>query len=386
MALSTNNFEINGVIDTKNTVLQNIQTMASACGVWLTFDGTAGKWSVVINKAGPSVKSFNDSNIISGINVSGTGVNEMYNAVSVSFPHADLQGQTDYVEYEVPLADRYPNEKDNVLQMNLTCINNPIQAQYVGIVALKQSRADKVIQFTSDYSALGTKAGDIIDVTSTMYGFSGKKFRVTKVAEDDSNDGTLKISITAVEYDDNIYTDAGLKKKERNKKTGILPKSMNDVLTAKDAGGDFNKLLASGFLNGAMYQQLLGHVAFDNMPNATSTTFLGSFEFTAAYNAVATCHVVVNCGTGLIQYTGNQVTDEVLVAWQLVDENGTAIATQGTGGPYFKGWEDFPLMKHTPRLTKGMKYYLGLYYAHVMPIPIFYQFDVAIYTKYTNKT
>lgn len=234
MALSTNNFEINGVIDTKNTVLQNIQTMAMACGVWLTFDGTAGKWAVVINKAGPSVRSFNDSNIIGGINISGTGVNEMYNSVSVSFPHGDLLGQTDYVDYELPLASRYPNERDNPLNISLDCINNSLQASYVGIVALKQSRADKVIQFNTDYSALGTKAGDIIDITNSMYGFLAKKFRVTKVSEDDSGDGTINISITAVEYDDATYSDEGLTRKDRNKRTGILPKDMNDVLDGND--------------------------------------------------------------------------------------------------------------------------------------------------------
>lgn len=242
MATSINNFEINGVIDTKNSVLTNIQTMATACASWLSFDGVQGKWVVIINRAGSSIKSFNDDNIIGNINVSGTGIQEMYNAVSVQFPHADLNGQTDYVEYEIPLANRFPNEQDNTLNIKLDCINNPVQAQYIGIVNLKQSRMDKVIQFTTDYSSIGLKAGDIIDITADMYGFSAKKFRITSLDEDDAGDGNINIVIKGIEYSDDVYSDAGLVRKERTKKTGITPKSSNDVLTNNDTNA-LNKLL-----------------------------------------------------------------------------------------------------------------------------------------------
>lgn len=234
--ISTENFQINGVIDPNNNVIDNINTLATACGCWFTFDAMEGLWSVIINRNDPSKRSFNDSNIIGGISISGTGINELYNGVSVTFPNADLLDTTDVVEYEIPTEDRYPNEQDNTLNIVMSCINNPVQAQYIGMIELKQSRLDKIISFKSDYTAIGLKAGDLIDVTAEQYGYDHKLWRITKLVEDDADDGTIQVSITAIEFDPSIYDDSGIVKKERNKATGIIPKSMNQVLTAQDTG------------------------------------------------------------------------------------------------------------------------------------------------------
>jgi hypothetical protein len=228
------NFEINGVISTNNSVMQNIQTLCQASACWVTFDIHEGLWSFIQNQPGTSKKSFNDSNIIGNINISGNSITDLYNKVSVEFPHVDLRDQTDYVDYKVPLADRFPNEIDNTLEIRLQCINNPIQAGVIGGIALKQSRVDKIIEFKTDYTAFGLRAGDIISITSTVYGYSNKLFRITNLTENDEEDGLITISIIAMEYDPNVYNLIGLIREERNKKTGIVPKSSNNALTGKD--------------------------------------------------------------------------------------------------------------------------------------------------------
>jgi hypothetical protein len=63
---------------------------------------------------------------------------------------------------------KQPNELDKKLTIQLDCINNPIQAADVGAVELNQNRVDKIIQFKTDYTSLGLKAGDLIDVTNTF--------------------------------------------------------------------------------------------------------------------------------------------------------------------------------------------------------------------------
>lgn len=235
-------FEINGVVDTSKTVMSNLNDLCNACGSWLTFDSNTGLWSVVINKPGSSVKSFTDKNIIGSINVSGSGIAELYNGVSIQFPNKDLRDQTDFVEYSIPEDQRFPNEYDNTLEMSLKYTTDPIQASYLGRVELKQSRFDKIIEFATDYTGLGLKAGDIIDVTATMYGFNQKLFRVTKAQEADTDDGGIQISITALEYDPSVYNEDGLLRIERNKKTGIVPKSMNTALSESDAKAAVNTL------------------------------------------------------------------------------------------------------------------------------------------------
>jgi len=117
-------FNINGVIDTNNSVLQNIQLIAEAAGSWVTYDINEGQWAVVINRPGTSQASFNDSNIIGSINVYGSGINELYNAVSIEFPHKDLRDQTDYIDLEIPDSERLPNELDNRLNLSNSLIND----------------------------------------------------------------------------------------------------------------------------------------------------------------------------------------------------------------------------------------------------------------------
>ena len=227
--------KINGVVSTDKTVLQNLNDICNACGAFLTFDISQGKWAVVINTTGASIKSYNDSNIIGNITVSETGVSELYNSATFEFPHKSLRDQTDFVEVVIPVIDRLPNEIENPLQLQSQLINDPVQAQYIAGIELKQKRLNKIIQFTTDYTSLGLKAGDLIDVTAAMYGFSSKVFRVIKIEEVD--DDVIGINITGMEYSADVYSTAGLIFKERTKKTGILLRQQNDVIKELDDAG-----------------------------------------------------------------------------------------------------------------------------------------------------
>jgi hypothetical protein len=232
-----NIFSINGVIDTGRPVLQNMHDIAAASGCWLTYDITAGKWSVIINQVGSSVASFNDSNIIGGINVSSTGLTEVYNTVEIEFPHKDLVDKKDYIKFSIPAGDRYPNEPDNVLTINSELINDPIQAELIAARELKQSRIDKVIEFRTDFSKVGLRAGDLISVTNSVYGFSSKVFRIISLQDEDTDDGNIVISITALEYDAGVYSTAGLVRSVRERNNNIRNKNNNPFLAALDQSG-----------------------------------------------------------------------------------------------------------------------------------------------------
>jgi len=254
--LSNNRFSINGVISTEKNVLENINTLCTASACWATFDVTDGRWSVVINKPGNSVASFDDSNLVGGINVSGTGVMELYNSATIEFPHRDLRDDPDYVDLKVDDQDRFVNEIDNRLSIGLSCVNDPIQAQLIASIELKQSRADKVIELRTDYTSLGLKAGDIIDVTSEIYGYTNKKFRIVKLEEDDSE--ALTIAITAIEYDENVYSTDGLVREIRDKKNGIVPEQINEAIIESKDVDQTNTLLR--LLAGNAIAGLLGRL------------------------------------------------------------------------------------------------------------------------------
>jgi hypothetical protein len=234
MSTFSSSFQINGIIDTNQSVYKNIQSLATASGCWFTFDIQTGLWSVIINRTGTSVASFNDSNIIGNLNVNGKGIRELYNKVVVEFPHEDILNENDFTEYEIPSGDMFPNEMPNTLNFKVDLVSKPEHAQRLALQELKQSRVDKVIQFRTDFSELGLKAGDIIDVTSSMYDFSAKLFRVTEITEEDGDDNNIALGVTALEYDADVYDYADVFREVRARANGIIVKTINTATKTED--------------------------------------------------------------------------------------------------------------------------------------------------------
>lgn len=258
----SNFFSINGAIDTSKSVLDNLNDIATAAGAFLTYDVAEGKWAVVINTTGSSVATFTDSNIIGNIDISGTGLTELYNSATIQFPNKDLRGATDYVDVKVDDSELYENEIENRLNFTIPLINDSAQAQYIATTELKQSRIDKIINFRTDYSYLGLKAGDLIDITNTAYGYTNKIFRVVKVEEDDSENLTL--SISALEYDSTIYSTSGLTIANRTKRTKIPPRNTNTAMTQADDTGvsdQLNRLMLANIALGLLNPKTAGLIS-----------------------------------------------------------------------------------------------------------------------------
>lgn len=220
VSLLRQQFALNGVLSTDDSVLSNMEKIAASCSCWITYDIHQGKWAVIINRAGTSVKSFDDSNILGAINVTSTGLTELYNGVRVSYPSGSLNDQQDWVRVDIPDADRTYGEKDQVLDMNLYMTNDQVQAELIALLELKQNRVDKVISFVTDFTALDLKAGDLIDITNSTWGWTEKMFRIVSLREVDGDSG-INIEISALEYDAAVY-DNDLTLYERSNNDGIL--------------------------------------------------------------------------------------------------------------------------------------------------------------------
>lgn len=282
MPTYTNTFAINGVIDTSKTVLQNLQEICLASGCWLVYNIADGKWDVVINTTGSSIKSFNISNIIGNVDLLTTSLTEYYNEVEIEFPHKDILDQRDFENYSIPSTDLLPNERTNRLTIQSNLINNPIQAQLIAARDLKQSRVDKVIQFTTDYSSLGLKAGDLINVTLAQYSFNSKVFRITSIEETDDDDGSLLLRITALEYNGNVYSTSGLVYRERLTDNGIRTAAANSSLVNIDNKDNLKiDLTATGRVSG------LG-LAFNSATGRYDLTLNGTLQKIQADHAVIT--------------------------------------------------------------------------------------------------
>jgi len=210
-----NRYQINGLVNTKDNVLANLQRLADNSGAFLNYDITTGTWGVVINRDSAPVLSFNDTNIISGIDLTGTSLDSLYNSVRVEFPHRQVRDQRDIITLDLPTDYRNANEPDNELQITLDLINEPLQARELGYLALYQNRMDQVVTFATDYSKINTEAGDVISITSSVYGWTNKPYRVIRVKEIETEDGGIAVEITAQEYDETMYTAGGQLRRPR---------------------------------------------------------------------------------------------------------------------------------------------------------------------------
>jgi hypothetical protein len=215
-------YQINGVVNTNDSVLSNMEKLSNAAATWISYDMFTGKWGVVINKPEASTANFDDSNILGSIALNVLSLKEMYNGVEVQYPHSDLNGKKDFVRIAIPAEDRLPNEPENILTLNYDLINDPVQAMYIGLIELKQSRLDKTITFLADYSKINIPAGAVISVTNLTFGWTNKLFRIVTVKE--ISDGeALQTEITALEYDDSVYSTDDLYRYIRTNANGIIP-------------------------------------------------------------------------------------------------------------------------------------------------------------------
>ncbi len=214
-------YRVNGPLDTANPCLTNLQFLADSCDSWVQYTETTGKWRIVPNKPYTgtlaSLYNVNDDVLIGGIQINPIDLNDTYNQVEVAYPNTNVKDQTDYqiVDLTDPTTAWYanfnsvlsPNEAVNRLNISLPLVNNAVQAKYLAVRRLLQSREDLVISCVLDYSGIQIDAGDVIRVNHNSYGWTDKLFRVSSVNEVQDQEGNLLAQIEAFEYNGDIYDD-----------------------------------------------------------------------------------------------------------------------------------------------------------------------------------
>ena len=235
--------QINGLIDTNDNVVSNMEKIARNATSYVSYDTANGRWSVVINRAGTSVQAFDDSNIVGPINITGKDITELYNRAVIKYPLRDTADTTETIVLEIPSGDRSVYEKDRTLEITYDMVNEPVQAQLLGLIELKQSRVDTIVTFTSDYSTINVQAGDIIDITNSHHGWTNKLFRVVSLEEIESDEGQITISYQCLEYDADVYDETALSRYIRTDRTdiksvGVISAPTAPVVTVSELEGD----------------------------------------------------------------------------------------------------------------------------------------------------
>jgi hypothetical protein len=199
-------YRINGLVQTNNNVVSNMEKIVGACGSNITYDISTGQWSVISNRLTTKTLDFNDSNIIGQIAVTGTNLDSFYNSVEVQFPYSYLKDQSNFIRIDLPTIYRNANEPDNMLQIDHDLVNNVVQASLIGNLELRQSREDISVTFKTDFSKFNVQVGDVFGLTNSVYGWTGKLFKVIRVVKNESDVGELTLDITGLSYNDDVYT------------------------------------------------------------------------------------------------------------------------------------------------------------------------------------
>lgn len=200
-------YTINGVIDTTRPVLDNINEILNACDSWMTYNSVSGKWSIIINRDTAASLNFNDTNIIGDIKTTLTDINQSINQIEAKFPNNLNKDIPAYVFIKTPDALLFPNEPVNKFTMNLSLVNNSVQAQYLANRILEQAREDLIVTFKTTFYGIQATAGDVVSVTNSYYGWSNKLFRVMTITEVTLDDGSLGAELSLIEYNAQVYDD-----------------------------------------------------------------------------------------------------------------------------------------------------------------------------------
>lgn len=248
-------YRINGLIDTNRSVKENIETILLNSGAWMSYDVARGKWRVIPKFALPGTTwsgdyqtgtptdpspqwIFDDTNIVSGISISSTRLDNLFNRADIDYYDKYNKDQRGYVKLELPESQRNKNEPDNALRLTLDLTNSNVQAERLANIELKQSRDDLVITFTTGHYGIQAQAGDVISVYNTLYGWcepafpNGKYFRVLRTKEAEVNEGSLVNEISAIEYNSDVYSNESIQEFTTSANIGIIPRSSSNNLQA----------------------------------------------------------------------------------------------------------------------------------------------------------
>ena len=198
-------FECNAEIDTDNEILNNVKVLISGMRGLMTWAN--GQYGLIIEDAGSSTFSFDESLIIGGLSIQSETKKNRYNRVIATFTNPLTNWQSDQIEYPPTgsaAETQYLTEDGGTeleLDIELDTVTDIYMAQDIAEIALKTSRNGLVCQFNATSEALNVSVGDIVGVTHSTPAWSAKPFRV--IALSLRMDGTVSVELK--EHQDSIY-------------------------------------------------------------------------------------------------------------------------------------------------------------------------------------
>ena len=215
-------YTCNGILNTNNKALDNIEKLLTSCRGSLIFSG--GKYKLLIDDTGTAVQTFDEDNIVGAFELSLGGKEYKANKVRANFfnKNRDMQGDFAIVESSTFKTEDNGLSLERAIELPFT--DQMERAQMISTINMKQSRQSLVFKFTSTIVGLRAEIGDVVFISLESLGWNtlnsnqGKKFKIMKLAIKNNDE----VDITAREYDDDVY-DFGLIQAEDTTPNTNLP-------------------------------------------------------------------------------------------------------------------------------------------------------------------
>ena len=229
-------FRFDGTLDTNQTIMNNLQIMASCCDCLLRYNEITGLWGVIVQEPTYTVAmDLTDSNIISSIQVTPIDIASSYNIAEVKFVDGTQQDSFITATYNLAVINPsllYPNEPVNKQSISLPLVNNSVRAQYLANRFLEGAREDLQIKCKVNYVGFQLEAGDIVTLTNANYGWAAKLFRIGQVVEEFNDDGSITTALSLMEFNPAVYDDVNVTQFTPAPNTGIGNPLNFGILTA----------------------------------------------------------------------------------------------------------------------------------------------------------
>jgi len=198
-------YTCNGILNTNNKALDNIEKLLTSCRGSLIFSG--GKYKLLIDDTGTAVQTFDEDNIVGAFELSLGGKEYKANKIRANFfnKNRDMQGDFAIVESSNFKAEDNGLSLERAIELPFT--DQMERAQMISTINMKQSRQSLVFKFTSTIVGLRAEIGDVVFISLESLGWNtlnsnqGKKFKIMKLAIKNNDE----VDITAREYDDDVY-------------------------------------------------------------------------------------------------------------------------------------------------------------------------------------
>jgi hypothetical protein len=247
IAGSMQRFEFDGVIQTDQPIMSNIQMMANCCDCLVKYNEITSQWGVIVQQPTYTIAlEINDSNLVGAINISPLDIANTFNVAETKF--VDNTQQDTFASAIFDLAQiapelLYPNEPVNKQVITLPLINNSVRAQVLTSRFLKSCREDLQMQCVVNFSGIQLEAGDVVSVTNTNYQFNNKLFRVQKVTENFADDGSVTASLMLAEFNPEVFADTEVTEFAPSPNSGFLDPSFFGTVPAPVING----IVTAGF-------------------------------------------------------------------------------------------------------------------------------------------